>query len=331
MNTELSEIMSTNNRVVELATKVAYNVDLTNEDKEIAAVIDAWAKELGKTGCDPTHELSQMITKAITPESVLTPSSLIDFMFDSSSIGEFDDISEEVDPTNTIKVYEAIAGGNVDRSFIDSTFLTPTWKTLQAETDISLGQLRRGGFKTVANLINFINEALEQKKIQSIFTTVDGAITFGAANYVNEGSSAPTEPNAKALALYLADVGNGGTPVVFGLNKYIQTLAGLTGATTYLTDAVRNQYNTTGFVKNYAGCELIGLSGVKKLPDDSFIVPDKRLFGVAGKIGDCVTRGDTIVLQSTDINSEKIHIKVGGYQFGTIIRDLTKAAKMVIA
>ena len=216
MNTELSEIMSTNNRVVELVTKVAYNVDLTNEDKEIAAVIDTWAKELGKTGCDPNHELSQMITKAITPESVITPSSLIDLMFDSSAIGEFDDISIEVDPLNTIQVFEAINGGNVDRSFIDSTFLSPTWKTLQAETDISLATLRRNGFKTVANLINFINEALEQKKIQSIFTTVDGAIVYGAANYVNESAASPTEPNAKALALYLADVSNGGTPIIFG-------------------------------------------------------------------------------------------------------------------
>ena len=330
MNTELSSIMKTENKVVEWASKVKYNADLTNEEKEISSVIDNWAKDLGATGCDPNNELSQMVTKSITTESVTTPSALIDSMFNNNDIGEFDDFRGEGSPKNTIKVYDSINGGNVDRSFIDFSTFAPSYTNLQAETDISLEDLRRGGFKTVATLISFITEALEQKKVSAILNKVDTAIVSGAANYFNEATTSPTETITKALALYLADVTDGTPQTIFGLNKYIQAVAGLTGVTTYLTDAVKNQYNTTGFVKQYAGCELLGLSGQKKLADGSFIIPDKRLFGVAGKIGDAITRGSTRTLQETDINSEKIHIKVSGYQFGTCINDISKVAKMVI-
>ena len=36
-------------------------------------------------------------------------------------------------------------------------------------------------------------------------------------------------------------------------------------------------------------------------------------------------------MQETDINSEKIHIKVNGYQFGTMFTDISKVAKVVLA
>jgi hypothetical protein len=252
-------------------------------------------------------------------------------MFDMDSIGEFDDIRGEKEPKNTIKVYDSVLGGNVNRSFIDHTVITPTWVSLQAETDITLQQMRSGGYKTVANMINYIAEAMELKKVASVMATIDAAITSGSANYINETGTSPTETSIKALALYLHDMSDGSTPFVFGLNKYIQVLAGLASATTYATDAVKNQYNTTGFINQIAGVLLTGFSGQKKLADNSFIVPNNRLFGASGKIGSMVTRGETLVGQETDINSEKIHIKVNGYTFGTLISDINNAAKMVIA
>ena len=330
MNTELSAIMAETGRVAEWANKIKYKSELTSEDRDITSAMDAWAKELGRTGHDANHELSAMITKAITPEVVTTPSSLIERMFDEASIGEFDDYREEVAPKNTIKVYESVLGGNVDRSFIDFSSLNPTWTSLQAETDLSLADIRRGGYKTVSNLITFIQEALEAKKIASILGIVDGAITNGMAGYIAEATSMPTETSMQQLALYMADVKDDEMPLAFGLNKYMQVVAGLSGVTSYLTDAVRNMYNTTGLVQNYAGLELMGLSGQKKLADGSFIVPDKTIFGVAGKVGKCITRGETQVLQNTDINSEKIHIKVNGYTFGTLIEDMSKIAKVAM-
>lgn len=331
MNTELASVMNETGRVVEWASNIKYQNNLTSEEKDISQVMDAWAKELGRTGYDPNHEISQMIIRAFTPEVVTTPSELIDRMFDSGSIGEFDDYVTQKAPTNTIQAYESVLGGNVDRSFIDFSYLKPTWKSLQAETDLSLQDVRLGGYKTVANLITYIKEALEAQKIKCILDLVDGAITSGNDNYIAESTAMPTVTSMDALALYLADVSDGETPLAFGLNKYIQAVSGLDKTVSYATDKRKDQWSSTGFISQYGGVELFGLSGQKKLASGDFIVPDKRLFGIAGKIGDCITRGDTQVLQETDINSEKIHIKVNGYTFGTLIKDATKVAKIVMA
>ena len=331
MNTELSAIMDQDGRLVEWSNAIKYApANLSAEDKEISAVMDAWAKEIGRTGFDKNHEISQLITKSFTPDVVEAPSELIDAMFDTDAIGEFDDYRVEVDPKNTIQVYDAVTGGNVDRSFIDHKVLKPSFQTLQAETDLSLEQLRRGGYKTVANMVNYINEAFELAKVARVLDVVDKAIT-GAPNLFNEAGSIPTDAVSKALALYLMDTTAGETPVIFGMNKYIMAMAGLDGATQYLTDSVKTQYNTTGKIDMYAGCRLIGLSGTRKLANGSLVIPDKRLFAVAGKIGKCITRGSTNVYQETDINSEKIHIKVSGYSFGTAITDIDKVAKVVYA
>ena len=79
MNTELSAIMNQSGRRVDWANAIKYSpAELTAEDKEISAVTDAWVRELGKTGYDKDHELSALITKTFTPETVSAPSELID-------------------------------------------------------------------------------------------------------------------------------------------------------------------------------------------------------------------------------------------------------------
>lgn len=331
MNTELSAIMNQDGRLVEWSNAIKYAPgELTGEDKEISSVLDAWAKELGRTGRDPDYQLSQLIEKTFTPETVSAPSELIDALFDPDSIGEFDDYRVTVDPTNTIQVYDAINGGNVPRSFIDHKVLKPTQTSLQAETDLTMEQLRRGGYKTVANLITYINEAFELTRVARLIDVVDKAIT-GAPNLFNESGATPTDEVSRNLATYLLDVTDGDTPLIFGQNKYIVAMAGLDSAQYGFSDSVKNQYNQTGKIDMYAGCRLIGLSGVKKLANGSLIIPDQRLFAAAGKIGKCITRGDTRVQQETDINNEKVHVKVNGYSFGTVITDISKTAKVVFA
>ena len=332
MNTELSAIMNESGRMIDWSNAVKYApAELTPENKEISAVIDAWAREIGKTGNDPDHELSALITRTFTPDTVSAPSELIDRLFDTDSVGEFDDYRVEVEPKNTIQVYDAISGGNVPRSFIDHTVLKPEWTTLQAETDITLESMRRGGYKTVSNLISYINEALELTRVSRLIDTIDKAIT-GAPNLFNETGAVPTEAVCRNLATYLLDVADSGDePAIFGLNKYIVGMTGLDSAQYGFSDAVKDQYNRTGKIEMYAGVRLFGLSGQKKMANGQLVIPDKRLFAAAGKIGRAITRGETRTLQETDINNEKIHIKVTGYSFGTAITDISKAAKVVYA
>lgn len=332
VNTELIDIMNSEGRLIQWAETVSYDAPkLTAEDNEISEVVDNWVKDIGKTGHDGDHAISQMITKAISPEVINAPSVLIDNMFTSTSIGEFDDYRTEIAPKNTLQVHEATPGGNVDRSFIDFKVGKPEWTNLQVETDLSFQEMRRGGYKSVSTLINFINEALENKKIAKITEAMDALIVSNAANYIAEGTASPSEASMDALSLYLHDVMDSGTPVSFALNKYIQKIAKLPNADKFFTDTEKSLYNKTGFLNMYAGVELYGLSGQKKLGDGSFLIPDKRVYGVAGVIGEVISRGETQTYQESDINSEKLHIKVAGYTFGYVINDVTKIAKIVMA
>lgn len=128
-----------------------------------------------KSGNDEGHEISQLILKTISDPVYDKPDEIIDMMFDKDSIGEFDDYEIEKTPKNTLVAYDAAKGGNVNKSYIDGSILKPTWKHAQVETELSYAQLRRGGFKSIAQLSVFAKEALDNKKIKDVFTAFDKA------------------------------------------------------------------------------------------------------------------------------------------------------------
>ena len=327
---ELSEVMSKPNAMFDWASKVVYNGEMTSDEKEITKGMDAWAREIGKKG-DAGHEIAELVRKTFAPEEISAPSELISMIFDEDSIGEFDDYREEIDPKNTIVAHDAIIEGNVDRSFLEHKIGVPVWHNLAAETDVSMQDLRRGGYRSVANLTNYLREALELKRVQKIMAAIDAAIVSGQPNYIAEGEALPTTASMDALELYLHDVHENGDLVVFSLSKYHQAISKLPAAERFITDRERNMYNSTGFIDTYGGVTLMSYSSQKKLADGSLIVPDKRVFGFAGKIGSAITRGEARVLEEQDINTERIHIKVTGFNFGYTIRDAKKIAKMVMA
>lgn len=325
---ELSTIMNEVGRMSDWAGKIAYNVDLNEEDKKISEAVDKWAKEIGNNGHDRDHELSAMIQKTVSPEVVTAHSELLSRMFDQDSIGEFDDHRVEA-YENTLVAHDAIPGGNVDRSYLNHKVLAPTYFNLQVETEVSLADLRRGGYKTVANLINNAKEALELAKFQRVFTTLDAAILSGAPGYVTEATAAPTATSVDALNEFLIEVAENETPLIVGSNSNIHKISKLPGVSTYLTDKEKNQFNEKGVVSFYGGSELQGVNGTKKY-NNQLLMPAKRIFGVAGKVGYLTTRGTTRALQETDINAEKIHLKVSGYDIGITWTDLSKVGKIVL-
>ena len=188
---ELSEVMSKPNAMFDWASKVVYNGEMTSDEKEITKGMDAWAREIGKKG-DAGHEIAELVRKTFAPEEISAPSELISMIFDEDSIGEFDDYREEIDPKNTIVAHDAIIEGNVDRSFLEHKIGVPVWHNLAAETDVSMQDLRRGGYRSVANLTNYLREALELKRVQKIMAAIDAAIVSGQPNYIAEGEALPT-------------------------------------------------------------------------------------------------------------------------------------------
>lgn len=331
MNLDFASALDRPGFATDWARKVVYNMELSSDEKEMNAAADDYWKQVGRTGFDKDCALAALIMRTVTPEVVLPAGELLSRLFNEGSVGEFDDVDYEVGPKNTLVAHEAILGGNVDKSYIDHSRLTPTWKPLQIETAIMYQDLRRGGYKNVANLVNWAREAFEQKRVALILAALSGAILNGAANYINEGGTSPTDTSMAALALYLDDVSDGSAPVAFGLNKYIHAIGNLTNVNTNKTDTEKGMWNKTGVVQFYAGVELMGYSGQKKFPDGTTVVPNNVLFGAAGKVGNLDMRGDLRVFETPDNNKEKLDIKMNGYTFGYVFTDITKAAKMVIA
>ena len=331
MNLELSTKMQENGFLVDWAEAVQYNLNMTDDFKDTSEALDGWARKIGEKGVDKDNEIAELVRRAITNDVVAAPDELISMMFDESSIGEFDDVYGIVEPKNTIKVFESIKGGNVDASYIDFTRAQPEWKELQAETFIKYVDLRRGGFKTVANLITFMKEAFAQKRWSVLFNRAVAAVT-AAPNLISESTAAPTATSADALALYLMDIAEPGeNTVILGQNKYIMAMSKLPSAANIQSNEAKEAWRRYGTIGYYAGQEMRGFSGVRRMADGNLVIPNQVVLGVAGKIGSAITRGETLVYETMENNAEHVHIKANGFSFGTMITKPEKIAKIVMA
>ena len=327
---EIAELMEKNGTMYDWAEKVNRGASLTAEENEISQVVDAWAKEIGTKGKDNDNEIAEFIIKTITDPVYNKPDALIEKMFEMDSIGEFDDYVINKTPKNTLVAYESAKGGNVYKSYIDTSALTPTWKHAQVETEISYTQLRRGGFKSIANMAVFAKEALDNKKIKDVFSALDTAIAGGEQVFeVTGGESALTKTVLDKLSLYVLDhLADGDTGIMFGLNKYAQAIANMSGYTSYMSSTMKDDYNRYGLVKEYGGCLIGGFSGARKAADGELLVPNNRIFGISGIIGTLCDRGELRVYETLDNNKERVSLKFTGYEYGIKITNPENVAKI---
>ena len=327
---EIAELMEKNGTMYDWAEKVNRGASLTAEENEISQVVDAWAKEIGTKGKDNDNEIAEFIIKTITDPVYNKPDALIEKMFEMDSIGEFDDYVINKTPKNTLVAYESAKGGNVYKSYIDTSALTPTWKHAQVETEISYTQLRRGGFKSIANMAVFAKEALDNKKIKDVFSALDTAIAGGEQVFeVTGGESALTKTVLDKLSLYVLDhLADGDTGIMFGLNKYAQAIANMSGYTSYMSSTMKDDYNRYGLVKEYGGCLIGGFSGARKAADGELLIPDRRIFGISGIIGTLCDRGELRVYETLDNNRERVSLKFTGYEYGIKITNPENVAKI---
>lgn len=325
LNIEIAEAIK-NVDLFSMAEKERYAPSLyTDDEKIVASQLDEYFKQIGETGNDAQREIATFLTRVIEEEIYNTPDELLDALFDRGSIGEFDDSRSITTPKNTLVAYEAAKGGNVNRSWLDISTIAPTTKHFQVESDISYADLRRNGWKTISLITTYATAALKNKMFKTIFDAIDAAITTGADNLISESTAKPTQATMDALALYLNDRGGG---TIVALSKYIQAASKLTG---FDSDSMRNEVNRNGFLGTYDGCSLYRISAAEKLGDGSLMIPDKRMFGIAGKIGTLDMKGSTRVYETPDNNDEKYHIKVTGFEFSYAFNadTLNNVAKVV--
>lgn len=312
IKTEIAELIR-DMSMYELAEKTLKNISLTDTEKTVISDLDAHFREIGKRGFDEKHEISAFIQKVVNEELYNAPDELLDFMFDRSTIGEMDDFISTTEPKNTLVAYEAAKGGNVDRSFLDISVLTPVWKNYQVETDISYADVEKNGWKTIALYTDYAVSALKNKMFKCIFDIIDAAIAEGADNYINEQSANVTEASMDTAALYVQDIAGYGEGMFVARSKYVQQASKLKGFT---SDEIINEVHRTGKAGVYDGVAMTPISSAKKLGNGEQLILDKRVFGIAGKIGTLNMKGDVTVYQESDNNKEKFHIMFKNFTFG---------------
>ena len=313
---ELSEAIKSVD-MYELACKTNARMDFSETEEDIVANLDAHFKAIGAAGHDPQHEIASFIQKVINRELYDEPDELLDRLFERGTIGEFDDFEATVEPKNTLVAYEAAKGGNVDRSYLDVTSIAPTWKNFQIETDISYADIAKNGWKTVAKLTEYAMATFRNAQFAVVFEAINSMITSGAENYIAISGTMPTQAEADAIALYVNDRGEG-DGVIVSLSKYVQAMSKLNG---FASDEMKNEVHRTGKLGSYDGVEMYPISGAKKLGDGTPLLQDKRIFGIAGKIGTLNMKGDVKVYQDSNNNTEKFHIMFKDFTFGFAFND----------
>lgn len=271
LNTEMKDAMSKNGVLFDIAEKVEYKMDLTTEESEIAEISDAWAKEIGETGKDPDCEVAAYIKRTVQDEIYNAPDELLDRIFEVGSVGEFDDVEYNKSAKNTLVAHEAAKGGVVDRSWIDISAIKPVWKNRQVETDLSYVDLRKNGFKSIANLTVYMKEACQNALFYDLLSQIDTAIVGGEAK-IDVTGSAPAITDMDALSLYLNDRSD--DAVIVCLTKYAQAIRRMTGFAQYQSDAMKNDFNRYGLAKTYDSIGIAAISGAKRQGNGDLLIPD---------------------------------------------------------
>ena len=195
---------------------------------------------------------------------------------------------------------------------------------------MSYVDVRRNGWKSVANVSVYMNEALRNKQFYTIFNAIDAAITGGEQKIDVTGAD-PTMEAMDAITLYLNEYSDGSTPFTVSLQKYAAKMRRMTGYAEYLSDAMKDNFNRYGLVQTYDGVAITAISSAKKLGDGSLLIPDKRIYGIAGVIGSLDQKGEIHTYEDHDNNAERIHLMVKDFSFGYSVDHIERVAKIVFS
>lgn len=328
LNIEVAELMKKPGRVYSVAEKTQYNLPMDAEDKEIAEVCEAHINELIDRG-DPDREIAQFVNRTVTDDTYNAPDELLDAMFTRGNVGENDNYQAERNVKNTLVAHEAAKGGNVPKSYLHFEVIKPTWKNIQVETDISFNEIRRNGWKSIATLTTYMSETLKNKMFYDIFGMVDDMIT-GGDQLITVAGKEPTMESMDALTLYLNEYADGANPFTVSLQKYCAKMRRMTGYAQYLSDASKDEFNRYGLVKTYDGVAVTGISSAKRLGDGSMLLPDARIFGIGGVVGNLDMKGETHTYEDYDNNNEKVHLMLKDFSYGYCITHPERVAKIVL-
>jgi len=326
---ELSQVMNEKGRMSTWAERVCKNVATSEEDKGISEAMQTLSNKImkmGETGIADVA-LSNYLIKVVTPEVYNAPSELLGMMFDESTIGEFDEVGVIESPVNRLMAHQSAPRiGDVDKSYIDYTRGTKESVHLSVATELKMSDLRQNGFKTIGQLQQYATESLNNAKFYNIFNKIDALIVALSPNAFT--STGLTVQAMDDFAGYVSDRSR--NPLLVGLTEDLRGIKNMSGYDKFLSDSMKGALNMNAILETYAGATIAKISSAERLADGTRLLPQKKLFGIADKVGSMYMRGDLRVLQTPDNNREVINLKFTGYEFVYAITKLDKISKLTI-
>jgi hypothetical protein len=163
-----------------------------------------------------------------------------------------------------------------------------------------------------------------------IFNGVDALLDAITGDQNIDGGSALTVANMDTFTRYLRDMSEGNAFAI-GLSKYIDPASKMTGVEKFLSEDMKNELNRLGRVMLYDGIRLASVPTAKKTASGKTLIPDKRIFGIAGQIGEMAIRGEMRMYETYDNDAEKVKLKFTGYDVDYVVYYLDKMARIKFA
>lgn len=160
-----------------------------------------------------------------------------------------------------------------------------------------------------------------------MFSLIDNAIV-GGEQVITAGGKVPTQSAVDAFNLYLLD--RDSAPVAVCLSKYAQALGRMSGRADYMSDAMKDDFNRYGLARFVDGVKIASISGAKKTGKNQLLLPDLRIFGVAGKIGGLDMKGELHTYEDLDNSNDKVIIRVKDFTYSVGITNIENCNKMVL-
>jgi len=331
---ELSEVLAQDPKaMLNWAKNVCQKVELSEAEKAISTEVNGFVADAWKFGNTQAREsIAQLIGKIIEPEVFGEPNEILSQIFTESSYGEFDIVKITRSPKNTLIARQsAPRTGNVDKSYIDISVGTAYEEHLQIETELKMSDLRRDGAFGVATLSLMAIEEFNRTKFKSMLNYVDTLIVNGGENYF-ACTGTLTKTAVDDFTGYLDDnCLNGGNPEVVGLSNKIRELSTAVGVSDFYSEKMKDELNSTAKLQVYRNSFLVPIKAGAKNGKGETLLPNDRLFGFSGIIGEMYTKGEMRTLVTNDNQNETISLKFTGVEFGVFVDKIEKVAKIVIS
>jgi hypothetical protein len=242
--------------------------------------------------------LSEVLETLVQEQTMQDTDAILSKIFDVQSVGANTQYIAYKSPENTLTPYEARPGGNVPASELNVAPTETTIKNLQIETFIGYDDIARNGWKSVALATEYASAAFKNQIFSHIFTEIEFGLVAGS-NVITAAGVYASDAEMAELATFASQFAQG---CIFARKKYI------TNALMQPSARYRDMNE-----KSYAGVPL--LYDAPTTQGDPYLLPDKRMYAIAGKLGSIGGLKNLNTYQEDDITKERLHLKFSGYTY----------------